>query len=450
MTIRKNSFPRDIPHSFKQTRNTVRRKNVRTEEKSSPAAHLARWIACCLLLWHGLDHQASVAAPIPDDVTLAEHPASQAATGITVEDELRELRLRISGLEARASATPSNPLPISFQISGQINRAIIVGHDGEDTEVFHVDNDSSSSRVRLIASAPAYAGFAAGGALEFDFRVNNSFTAGQSEAGQSQGGTNFRDRRVEVWMEHAAAGRVWIGKGWTATEFSAEQDLSGTGVAGYTGIGSIAGGMRFRDTSGFESNPRISDVFTSMDGLGRDVRLRYDTPAGSLGPVQLRTSIVQGGSDVAVFLNEQTRIGWIQAAIGYVIDTPDSRDHRHQTSGSLSFLAANGLNLTVAGGGRSGYRVSGDDRRGRYIYFKIGYRKDLWSLGASAISMDHMIAQDIAADGDRARALGLQAVQQIAAWNSEIYLGARRHTLERPGLSFDAILNVMLGVRLKF
>jgi hypothetical protein len=365
-----------------------------------------------------------------------------------LEEELRALRLRIDRLEAQT--TRRDHPKIRFSISGQINRAIILAHDGEDTEIFHVDNDASSSRIRLLASTPSIGGLEGGGALEFDFRVNNSFTAGQSEAGQGQSGTNFRDRRVEIWAEHSEFGRLWLGKGWTATEFSAEQDLSGTGVAGYTEVGSMAGGMRFRDESGYESNPRISDVFAAMDGLGRDVRLRYDTPAGLLGPAQLRTSLVQGGSDVALFLNDSTAFGRISGAVGYVIDTPDSRAYRHQLSGSLSFLANNGLNLTIAGGRRSDYHSPVEDRRARYGYVKLGYRKDLWNPGPTAVSADFMIARAIAAREDTARVVGVQFVQQIVAWDTDFYIGARRHTLERPGRSFDAILNVMIGARLRF
>jgi hypothetical protein len=61
-----------------------------------------------------------------------------------------------------------------------------------------------------------------------------------------------------------------------------------------------------------------------------------------------------------------------------------------------------------------------------------------------------MIARAIAAREDTARVVGVQFVQQIVAWDTDFYIGARRHTLERPGRSFDAILNVMIGARLRF
>ena len=42
---------------------------------------------------------------------------------------------------------------IKLSISGQVDRAVNITNDGYSTNVYHVDNDASNSRVRLIGTA---------------------------------------------------------------------------------------------------------------------------------------------------------------------------------------------------------------------------------------------------------------------------------------------------------
>jgi hypothetical protein len=168
---------------------------------------------------------------------------------------------------------------VKLAISGQVNRALMVVGDGGDTSLLNVDNNASSSRIRAIGEARPMDKVIAGGALEVEFRVNNSFTVSQLDSKSIDDISAFRNRRVEVYFEHEDFGRVWLGQGWTATEFVAEQDLSGTAVAGYSDPRVMGGGMFFRNRdTGELSDIRLLDVVDNMDGFGRDVRIRYDTP----------------------------------------------------------------------------------------------------------------------------------------------------------------------------
>ncbi len=74
--------------------------------------------------------------------------------------------------------------------------------------------------------------------------------------------------------------RLWLGKGNTASNNTAEVDLSRVDVIAYSSVADIAGGMLFRESSGNNSLTTVSvaDAFNNQDGLSRQNRFRYDTP----------------------------------------------------------------------------------------------------------------------------------------------------------------------------
>ena len=196
---------------------------------------------------------------------------------------------------------------VKLSISGQVNRSLVVVGDGGETTLFNVDNNASSSRVGFIGEARPADKVTIGSAIEVEFRVNNSFTVSQNDRNATDTAA-FRNRRIEIFGQHDDFGRLWLGQGWTATEFIAEQDLSGTAVAGYSDPRVMGGGIFFRDSdtgelddgAGGRGRTRLSDVVDNMDGFGRDTRLRYDTPIWN--GLQLRTSVVNDGAlDAALF-----------------------------------------------------------------------------------------------------------------------------------------------------
>lgn len=366
---------------------------------------------------------------------------------ITLEQKIEEMERghKEEGLGA-ALKTQSGA---ELTISGQVNRALIWADDGEEDYLFHVDNSASSSKLRFIAEKGMSGELTVGSALEFDFRVNNSFSVGQANSKRPQDGTNFRDRRVEVWIDGAGWGRIWVGKGWTASEDSSEQDLSGTYVAGYSDPGVMGGGMRFRNPAGIDDTPRLQDVTENMDGLGRDVRVRYDTPL-AWAPVQLRTSTVQGGAFDGALFYDHTLAGMrVAAAMAYADVHRISSLYRDFVNGSISILSGNGINLTAAGGlkQRADTSVEQDPR---FSYIKLGYQRAIWGIGKTAFSIDYHQARDLMQTGDRAEVSGFQVVQNFSSWRLDAYLGGRSHRLDRPDDKFEPIVVVMAGVRMKF
>jgi hypothetical protein len=325
---------------------------------------------------------------------------------------------------------------------------MVVG-DGGDTSLLNVDNNASSSRLRAIGEARPMDKVIAGGALEVEFRVNNSFTVSQLDSKAIDDISAFRNRRVEVYFEHEDFGRLWLGQGWTATEFVAEQDLSGTAVAGYSDPRVMGGGMFFRDRdTGALSDIRLLDVVDNMDGFGRDVRLRYDTPR--FAGFQLRTSVVRDEA-IDVALNHESKIGPVQVAamVGWAnfSQRTDDPTFDNLLAGSASFLHDSGVNLTVAAGTMDRIAPGSDPV---FYYGKLGYLADFFPIGRTALSIDYHQTDDLALPGDTARAYGVQAVQNLADWGTEFYFNVRNHELDRPGRSFNDLLIGMVGARVRF
>jgi hypothetical protein len=338
---------------------------------------------------------------------------------------------------------------VRLSISGQVNRGLMLVDDGGSTSLFNIDNNASSSRLRAIGEAQPMDRVTVGGALEVEFRVNNSFTVSQDDRKRIDDITAFRNRRVEVYFEHSDYGRLWLGQGWTASEFVSEQDLSGTAVAGYSDPRVMGGGMFFRDRdTGQLSDVNLRSVVDNMDGFGRDTRIRYDTPR--LAGFQLRTSLV-GNDAWDVALNHSGKVGPVQIAgmVAYADfdrrGTAPSFDNLF--AGSVSFLHDSGANLTLAA---ATMERKGPGSDPAFYYGKLGYLADFFPIGKTALSIDYHQTDDLAASGDRGRAYGLQAVQNLDSWGTELYVNLRNHELDRPGRRFDDLLIGMVGARVRF
>jgi hypothetical protein len=108
---------------------------------------------------------------------------------------------------------------------------------------------------------------------------------------------NVNDPGIDPWnhgrlkqLDNPIAGRVTVGYGDTASNSTSEVDLSGTTVIGFSEVEDLAGGILFRDKNGELSDTTIGNVFDNLDGLGRDDRIRYDSP--SFTGVKFSTSAV--------------------------------------------------------------------------------------------------------------------------------------------------------------
>jgi hypothetical protein len=336
---------------------------------------------------------------------------------------------------------------VSVKLYGQVNRGALYADDGDKGRWYFVDNDNSSTRVGLIGSANPTADVSLGTRFEVEFQSNSSNEVSQLDD-NGVGDNNFKQRHFDIFLDSERFGKLSLGQGSTASNSTAEVDLSGTDVVGYSSIADMAGGIYFYDkTLNSLSSTQIKNVFDNMDGLGRDDRLRYDSP--NFHGLAASASVISGNAvDLALRYSAEIGETKVAAAAAYSDPAGNSNTIDSTVDGSVSFLHGSGFSGTLAVGSQD-KKVSGEDD-GSFFYAKLGYRHGFFSIGETALAMDYAINEDIAQNGDEADSIGLLAVQYIDNWATEYYLGFRYHNLDRNNTDYDSISAVLTGFRVKF
>lgn len=335
---------------------------------------------------------------------------------------------------AVAAEVSSGNNQVSLTLSGQVNRALLWADDGTRSRVFHVDNDNSSTRIRLAGQGTLNPDIRVGTDIEVQFESNSSSAI--TIDGTSASPDNFTKRKLELYFDHRRFGRLWLGHGDTASNGVSEVDLSGTAVVTYSSINDMAGGIEF---GGLGGTP-IGDVYSNMDGLSRDDRIRYDSPTFS-GFTISASNADSAKYDVALRYSGRLDSGLrIAAAAGYAVDKNDSIIDS-QVSGSISVLFGGGFSITGALGMQDLEVVARDPE---FLYAKLGYTR-----GPNAFSVDFGFAEEIDAVGEEFSTIGGAYVRSFENAGTEIYIGARIHELDVVG-NPDDIVAVMAGARVKF
>lgn len=388
----------------------------------------------------------------------AEQIAAQARTLQTLQQQVQALQqLSVAKPETvRAAVVPPHqpsPAPvvssgndkIKLSLSGQLNRAVNITNDGGSTKFYPVDNDASNSRIRLVGTARISDDLTLGTRLELSIAPDESSVVSQNNQAP---GDYFNQRWAEVSLASKRFGKLSLGKGDTASNTTAEADLSRTDMVQYAGIADISGGMLFRQKTGARNltTLKVSDVFKSGDGLSRQSRLRYDTPVWN--GFRLAGSLISNQqSDIALYWGGE---GYGFKAVGaFAVANPKIANAGLLYDGSFSLLhSASGLNLTLAGAILE--KVAPEDRTNLYI--KLGWLGNLTSLGYTAFGADYTRSEHVAQAGDRAWSVGAAMVQAFEKWATEVYFQYRVYALDRAGGTAPvANINVgTFGARVKF
>ncbi|KAJ54581.1 hypothetical protein ACMU_17905 [Actibacterium mucosum KCTC 23349] len=321
---------------------------------------------------------------------------------------------------------------------GQINRGILFADNGTEDEVFFVDNDNSSTRFGFEAKHSA-------GALSFgaklELQVESNSTGGGIDFGNTNGSLGISERVADLYVS-GAFGKIFLGQGSSASDGSSEADLSGTGVVAYSGIGDLAGTLSFNNSGGF--GVTVGDVFSNFDGLGRNDRLRYESP--SFGGFTFGASIASDDAfDIAANWAGEFDGFEVAAAASYV-DPGDASGVDEQYSASASILLDNGLNFTVAGGEQE---LAAGGPNPTFGYVKAGYQADIFSVGKTAFSVDYYEGDDVGFAGTESTSYGIAAVQKFDDLGLEAYAAFRNYEFDSAA-NDDDLTAVLLGARLKF
>jgi len=378
----------------------------------------------------------------------------------TVKDLRKELDAQKEEIKKPAAVPPgiahSGKKEIELTVSGQVNRAYMYGDDGESGEHFFVDNDASSTRINLQGKGRLNEDVTAGAVIEVQIETNTSAAVNLQPGGDDTGNVGFTQRKLEIYLDSMKFGRVWLGHGDTASNGTAEQDLSGTAVSTlYSDQSVLGGGINFFDENlnvpgsglappGIRARgTTIGGAFTNLDGFSRRDRVRYDTPKffGFNGSV----SAAEGDRlDGAVFYAGQVGPFKAVGAVGLA-----HQDHGSNIlDGSISVLHDSGLNITFAGGTQDLFAQGRMDPS--YFYVKPGYQFKVFDLGTTAVAFDFYRGWDIAANDDESTSFGIGLVQNIDAIATELFLAGRVYDLDRTGTDFNKVYAIIAGGRVKF
>ncbi len=332
---------------------------------------------------------------------------------------------------------------VKLAISGHVNRAVQVRDDGKDTDVYHVDNDNSESQVRFVGTAEVDEDLTLGTTIEVSIAPNIS---GQVDQNNQETDDIFDERKVEVTLDSERYGKLWMGKGYTASYTSGAVDLSRTTAISYSTIVDTAGSHLFRDkNSGNLTNLRIFEAFDAFDGLNRRNRLRYDTP--KFGGFHLATSAVSDNRyDASLWWGGQG-YGFKAGAAAAFAD-PNQDDADLQYNGSASILHEDtGLNLSLSFG-----LLDRDNQDDQQNYFaKVGWLRRFFPVGDTAFSVDYTRSLNLPTDEDDGYSIAAAAVQQFDKFGAQVYGLYRLHSLDR-GVApdVDDITVITLGTRVNF
>lgn len=356
------------------------------------------------------------------------------------------LLLAAAGAQALELKTGSDK--VSTTLYGQVNRAVMLADDGYQDKFFHVDNDNSSTRVGLKGEVAATEALTVGSVIEVEWQENASNEV--SMAAESISG-EFLGRHFDVWFK-SQLGKLSLGKGNAASTDTSEVDLSGTTVASFADL-AVGTGFQFYDAASSsypDGGITVGNVFDSMDGLSRVNRVRYDSP--SFGGFTLGASLAEKETnDVALKYAGEFEGTKLEAALALA----NPGKGYSQLDGSASVLFPFGLNLTVASGTRDidNMPAGGDDPS--FMYGKIGYicKGLLPDLGSTAVSVDYGMYENVKKQttGEEGTVYGVQLVQNLSAWNTDIYAAYQNFELENnTSANYEPISVMMAGARIKF
>ncbi len=295
-----------------------------------------------------------------------------------------------------------------FNISGQINRSIVQLDNGDQSDLFHGDNDDSSSRLRANGSGD-FGNGKAGFTWEHQFESNSDVTFDLPNTGP--GPLSDGLRKAEVWFS-GDWGKLSVGQGSDAIDGVTELDFGGNEwIAGiYAYQVSAMAGVTFVNSTGAPVGPVLSTTITTFDGGRRD-RVRYDSPTLG-GALSFAVSLANGDQiDAQIAGNHefgQTKFAWAYGfrddgdaggttTVGGVIE-PD-KPEGSRTVGSASLKLGN-WSFTGAIGERDLDLPGRNDPETTYV--KVAYTAD----SGHSFGINFGTYDDLALNNDEAEVFG--------------------------------------------
>ena len=349
--------------------------------------------------------------------------------------------------EAARPVVTSGNENTSLGISGQLSRMVFYTDDGDQARRFQADNNMTSTRLRFAGSAKMDEDWSVGSLIEAQFASNSTGDVTIDQNTSVIASNSFIERKLELWFNNAKLGKLLLGQSSTASDGTVEQDLSGTGTIASSGFAKLGGSLAFRlsGTQGTTSEVTLNNLFDTQDGLGRDDRLRYDSP--TIAGAKLSTSWVDNDEwDVAARYGRQFDGYEVALAASYWDASPTNQKTGFGLSGSLK--APFGTSFSASYSNEDLEAAGHDDEQFRYL--KLGHEMDLMDIGATAVSVDYAETENLSASNRKGIFCRVAAVQNIDKLSTELYATVGRYEADIPAVQTADISIGGFGALVKF
>jgi predicted porin len=367
-----------------------------------------------------------------------------------------DLEERVAELEA--TTVKKGNRKVSVGLYGQVNTGLMYLDNGEVSDTYVIDNQTSNSRFGLKGEAKISPNLRAGFRIEIAVGLgaeSNAVTEANDD-GTTPGDADVSMRLAHWYLSHKTLGRLTVGRLQMSTDGVAEIDLGGANIVAQSGlyfgndiaVGGLAG-------TNF-------DVFAVGDfEFDRNNAVRYDTATFA----GLQASVAWGEDDrwdAALRYAGEFSGFRLAAGIGYGVDTDESPfvggtvDERRILAGSVSGLhVATGLFLSGSAAQRTSELIAGGDFTEIYWSVRGGISKNWLGIGKTVLYGEYHTwdTTDISTVADRANTdiWGLGIVQNIDAAAMELYLAYKNHNVElESGVPTDETHLVISGARIRF
>ncbi|MCG6929974.1 MAG: porin [Desulfofustis sp.] len=380
-----------------------------------------------------LDRQAAEIAALKEQLA----GAGEALAGKADKAEME-------GLDEAAYSSFDN---VDVRFYGQFDPALLWADNGESSKTYVVDNVHSQTRFGLRASVAGIDRWNLGGRLEIGITGNSSNDVNQYYTYDATGDT-FKLRWAEISFSDDRYGKLSLGKGDSASNNTAEIDLSGTSVAMQDKTLWMAGGtLWYQSAADRLSELRVKDIYNGFDGLSRTDRIRYDAP--EIAGFSAAGSYSSGDAfDGSLWYTGEFAGTSLEAGIGIANPGDLMEDAELLYTGSASVLFPVGFSATFSGGLLEKSAAGMDDAA--FWWAKLGYLKQFFDNAATAFSIDYGEAQNYTLNDDTGTTWALAAVHNVYPWHTEFYAIYRMYLADSDSADFDDVNAFMAGARLKF
>jgi predicted porin len=339
---------------------------------------------------------------------------------------------------------------VSLTVGGQIGRSLVYVDDGEHSQLFNADSQSSPTRLRFIVSGKLTESIKVGGLIENDYAASNasySFTAAGESAGDD---TAFGIRHAFISFQHKSMGKLSLGQTNSASNGIAESTYNNNGGALVNGGGLISSVQWTTGTGGALSGLTAACQTNHFDGLSRDDVIRYDSP--SFAGFSLAASHLNSGNfDAAVRYSGKLMGLSVKGGFHYANLAASSTSVKAQYGGSAAIKHSSGFSVR-GNWGKQTDKNSGFAGRSPLGWGVGGsYEAKLSSLGATTFYVDYFKSEDILTEGNKMKTFFVGINQDLDSIGSSIDLVYGRYSLDdTSGTDYNDIDAVLFQTILAF